>query len=305
MSEFEILLARTWETQSNELSPRYIEKTREGIASIREYYTFKKRMPSKIDYTAKKHRAGYLASFGQRHAYLPYYQLKEVAQLYSKRIPQPEHGELTVTLLGGAAAVELFGLLYFFNESTQVVRKLNVVNIEKVSEWDEVRRLYMSLLKDFFRKVTIKEYIISADLRQPCAEKFAKHHEVLIGTEILMCYNVLNENEVHEQECIVSNLRYILNMHTKPLLILLMEPSPPKSIKRVRPFKDYLASTSEILQSDIKTYRFDQEPLSIAINKGEDNDLNKKLFGPHPGGKSNPVFYNYIKRIALCASKKT
>ena len=105
------------------------------------------------------------------------------------RTPQPQDGELTLTLLGGAAAVEAFGVLYF-NENTQVIRRLNLITIEKVNEWDEVRHLYVNtLLKDFFRKVSIKDFKISADLTQPCQRIFAEHHDVLINTDILMCYN--------------------------------------------------------------------------------------------------------------------
>lgn len=174
--EFEILLARTWETHRNTLDPRFTRNTREAIASIREFYTFKKRMPSKINYKAKKYRAGYLASFGQRHAYLPYYQLRDIRTNFSDRIPRPYQGELTLTLIGGAAAIEAFGILYFFNEQTQAVRRLNLVNVEKIDEWDEVRRLYINtLLKDFFRKVSIREYNIRADLRVLCAILFSKN----------------------------------------------------------------------------------------------------------------------------------
>ena len=134
-AEFEILLARTWESQSNAFSPQYVRKTRAAINSIRQFYTFKMKMPSKINYKMKKNRAGYLASFGERHAYLPYYQLRQISQKFSAKIPQPQDGELTLTLLGGAAAVEAFGVLYYFNEKTQVIRRLNLITIEKVSEY--------------------------------------------------------------------------------------------------------------------------------------------------------------------------
>jgi len=305
MKEFEILLARTWESQSSILSGRYVQKTRDAISYIREFYTFKMQMPSKINYKAKKNRSGYLASFGQRHAYLPYYQLRQIGQQFSAKIPQPQDGELTLTLLGGAAAVEIFGILHYFNEKTQVIRKLNLVTIEKVSEWDNVRSLYLNtLIKDFFRKVSIKQFKINADLRQPCHIQFAQQHAVLTKTDILMCYNVLNENEVSEQHAILKNVRYILNLNMKRLLIMLMEPSPDKSIKRVRPFKVYLASTSEILQDDIQTYRFDEDPLRIAMNTEDPGDLNTRLFGTRTTGAGNPVFYDNIKRIACCAVKK-
>jgi len=305
MAEFEILLARTWESQSNTLSDHYVQKTRDAIAYIREFYTFKVKMPSKINYRLKKNRAGYLASFGERHAYLPYYQLRQIGQKSSANIPQPQDGELTLTILGGAAAVEVFGILHYFNEKTQVIRRLNLVTIEKVGEWDEVRHLYVNtLVKDFFRKVSIKEFKISADLTQPCERRFAEQHAVLINTDILMCYNVLNENEVSKQQAILANLRYILNLNTKPLLVMLMEPSPDKSIARVRPFKTYLASTSDILQDDIQTYQFDEDPLRIAMNKDYPQDLNTRLFRPRAGKAANPVFYNNIKRIAISAVKQ-
>jgi hypothetical protein len=304
-SEFEILLARTWESQSNTLSAQYIRNTRDAITSIRKFYTFKMQMPSKINYRIKKNRAGYLASFGERHAYLPHYQLRQISQNFSVKIPQPQDGELTLTLLGGAAAVEAFGVLYYFNEKTQVIRRLNLVTIEKVNEWDEVRRLYINtLLKDFFRKVSIKDFKISADLTRPCQCNFAEHHDVLIKTDILMCYNVLNENEVNEQPAIIENLRYILNLNLKPLLVMLMEPSPDKSIARVRPFKTYLASISEVLQDDIQTYQFNEDPLRIAMNKDDPQDLNTRLFGQTVAGAANPVFYDSIQRIAFCALKQ-
>ena len=304
-SEFEILLARTWESQSNALSAQYVRKTRDAITSIREFYTFKMQMPSKINYRVKKNRAGYLASFGERHAYLPHYQLRQISQKFSAKIPQPQDGELTLTLLGGAAAVEAFGVLYYFNEKTQVIRRLNLITIEKVNEWDEVRRLYVNtLLKDFFRKVSIKDFKISADLTQPCQRIFAEHHDVLINTDILMCYNVLNENEVSQQRAIIANLRYILNLNMKPLLVMLMEPSPDKSIARVRPFKTYLATISEVLQDDIQAYQFNEDPLRIAMNKDDPQDLNMRLFGQTVGGAANPVFYDNIKRIAFSALKQ-
>jgi hypothetical protein len=305
MTEFEILLARTWESQSNVLSDNYVQKTRDAIASIREYYTFKMHMPSKINYRIKKNRAGYLASFGQRHAYLPYYQLRQISQKFSSKIPKPKDGELTLTLLGGAAAVEVFGILHYFNEKTQVIRKLNLVTIERVDEWDDVRHLYINtLIKDFFRKVSIKEFKISTDLRHPCERKFAENHAVLINTDILMCYNILNENQVREQPAILDNLRYILNLNKKNLLVMLMEPSPDKSIVRVRPFKTLLASTGEVLQDEIQTHYFDDAPLRIVMDKEDQQDLNTRLFIPRVGKTANPLFYDNIKRIAFSAVKK-
>ena len=39
---------------------------------------------------------------------------------------------------------------------------------------------------------------------------------------------------------------------------MLMEPSPDKSIARIRPFKTYLATISEILQDDIQAYQYNE-----------------------------------------------
>jgi len=304
-AEFEILLARTWETQLNVLNRRYLRKTREAIATIREFYTFKKRMPSKINYKFQKYRAGYLASFGQRHAYLPYYQLRDISNNFSSLIPKPTQGELTLTLIGGAAAVETFGILYFFNERTQAIRKLNIINIEKIVEWDEVRSLYINtLIKDFFRKVNIREFPVRVDLRTQCAISFAEFHEEILNTDILMCYNVLNENEVKDQQRIIDNLRYILLLNRKPMLVLLMEPAPSKSIVRVRPFKKYLALICRILQDGIKTYVLDSNPLKIEFEPDDTEGLNRKLFERLPGETYNPIFYSDIKRIAFAAVKK-
>jgi hypothetical protein len=119
-----------------------------------------------------------------------------------------------------------------------------------------------------------------------------------------MCYNVLNENEVSQQGPIIKNLRYIFNLNTKPLLVMLMEPSPDKSIARVRPFKNYLASISEILLDDIQDYQFSEDPLRIEMNKDDPQDLNTRLFAQTSGGGANPVFYDNIQRIAFSALKQ-
>lgn len=176
--------------------------------------------------------------------------------------------------------------------------------IEKISEWDEVRSLVIkNMLKSFFPKVIIKEYKIIADLKKPCYTQFASVHERLVNTDILMCYNVLNENEVHEQQSIINNVRYILLLNMKRLLILLMEPAPNKSIARIRPFKEYLASVGKIIQYDIKDYTFDLAPLNIEY-ESDPNGLNRRLFTRKFNEKYNPIFFNNIKRIAIAATKK-
>jgi hypothetical protein len=301
--ELEYLLARTWEIRDNNLDTAYINKTREAVSQIREFYTFKKRMPSKINYRAMKYRAGYIASFGQRHAFLPYYQLKEIEQQSLGVIPKPINKEITVTLLGAGAALELFGILFYYNEQTSQIRKINLINIEKIKEWDEVRSIFIKgFLKNFFRKVTIEEIKINADLRNPCQKDFADLHEYITNTDILMSYNMLNENEVHDQYKIIENLRYIYFLNKKPLLTLLMEPSPNKSITRIRPFKKFLSLIGEVVYDDIKKYIFDWAPLIIKYEP-EENGLNRQLFKYKRRAKYNPKFYNEIKRISFAAIK--
>jgi hypothetical protein len=262
-------------------------------------------MPKKIRYKANKNRAGYMASFGQRHAYLPYYQLKEIEEEFPQVIPSPnKNGELSITIVGAGAAIELFGVLFYYNEDVQRIRRVNLVTIEKVEEWEEMRSLVTkSMLKRFFPKVAIKEYPIVADLTKPCWEKFAKIHEVLINSDILICYNVLNENEVSVQQKIIANIRYVLVQNVKNLLVLLMEPSPDKAIPRVRPFKEFLTQHATIIHDHIKTYAFNKPPLKIEF-ENEGDGLNRRLFSRKPNEKSNPLFDQTIKRNAVAALKK-
>lgn len=304
-TELEYLIIQAWGIRGDKLSENFIAKTREAVSEIRKFYTFKKYMPKKIRYKANKNRAGYIASFGQRHAYLSYYQLKEVEEQFSQAIPNlNRNGELTITLLGAGAAIELFGVLFYYNQDVQRIRRVRVITIEKVEEWDEIRSLVTkSMLKRFFPKVVIKEYPIVADLTKHCWEDFAGIHEILINTDILMCYNILNENEVIAQPNIIANIRYILSQAMKNLLVLLMEPAPDKAIPRVRPFKEFLIQYATIIHDDIKTFVFDKLPLKIEFESNEDG-LNRKLFSRKPNKKSNPIFDYTIKRNAVAALRK-
>ena len=304
-AELEYLIIQAWGTRGDKLCENFIKSTREAVSEIREFYTFKKYMPKKIRYKANKNRVGYIASFGQRHAYLPYYQLKEVEEQFCQAIPKPnKNGELTITSLGAGAAIELFGVLFYYNQDVQRIRTVRVITIEKVKEWDEIRSLVIkSMLKRFFPKVAIKEYPIVADLTKPCCKEFAGIHEILINTDILMCYNVLNENEVSAQHKINTNIRYILSQAMKNLLVLLMEPAPDKAIPRVRPFKEFLIQHATIIHDYIKTFVFNKPPLKIEFESDGDG-LNRKLFYRKPNEKSNPIFDQTIKRNAVAALRK-
>ena len=74
----EILLARIWQVSGERLDTAYIRKTREAIIDVRTIYRNKgekligeriRRYSQSIDFTQRRYRAGYIASFGERHAY--------------------------------------------------------------------------------------------------------------------------------------------------------------------------------------------------------------------------------------------
>ena len=100
--EFEPILLNAWGSNKTELDKQLALQTRKALSRIRLYYRFKDEYPSKIRYSVAKNRAGYLAAFGQCHAYLSYTHLKKIENHHPLEIPNPgPNGELTVTVLGG------------------------------------------------------------------------------------------------------------------------------------------------------------------------------------------------------------
>ncbi len=118
----ESVLLNIWGGTQDHLDDSLVRKTREALVEIRGAYRFKgefpKKYPSTIQYRLAKNRAGYLAAFGQRHAYLTYTHLKRVEAINPELIPQPEDkkGELVITTLGAGAAIEMYGICLFYNE---------------------------------------------------------------------------------------------------------------------------------------------------------------------------------------------
>ena len=105
----EHLLARVWQVNSEKLDNTYVRKTREAVIDVRTIYRNKgekligekiKRYSQSIDFSRKRYRAGYIASFGERHAYLTYRHLKKVEAVAPEVIPEPQHEELTRDELG-------------------------------------------------------------------------------------------------------------------------------------------------------------------------------------------------------------
>ena len=108
---FEPILINALGSYQDQLDDNLLKKTREALSYIRRVYRFKGELgaesPSHIDFREPKNRAGYLASFVERHAYLAYAHLKRVQAVNQTAIPLPDaHGELTVTLAGAGPAIE-------------------------------------------------------------------------------------------------------------------------------------------------------------------------------------------------------
>lgn len=119
-SLLEGVLVNIWGGTQDKLDGRHLKTTREALARTRAIYRFKGEhgtiQPSRINYKAKSSRAGYLAAFGERHAYLPYLQLRDVAAMRPEAIPIPRgrRNELTITSLGAGTCIELYGMCLFF-----------------------------------------------------------------------------------------------------------------------------------------------------------------------------------------------
>ena len=81
----EKVLINIWGGTKDHLDEYLIKKTRKALLEIRGIYRFRGdfpgKYPSTIRYRIKKNRAGYIAAFGQRHAYLLYAHLNKVGPL--------------------------------------------------------------------------------------------------------------------------------------------------------------------------------------------------------------------------------
>ena len=282
---FEPILINAWGSYQSSLDGNLLLRTREALAYIRRVYRFKGEMgaesPSHLDFTKPKNRAGYLAAFGERHAYLAYAHLKKVQSLNPNAIPQPDaHGELTVTLVGAGPAIETYGLCLFYNEFGHYLKRLTLNLIEKVREWQPTRELVLSgLIKDVLPRVDIYRVPIEVDLRDAnCVQIFSANHDSLIKTQLLFIYNVLNEIESMYAPMVLRNLSYIIKQCEQRLLVLLAEPTAPKASPRIRWLRELLLEHSKVLLDDPNALiEFLEEPTKIAL-EGTDTGLNDRLF---------------------------
>jgi len=301
----ESVLVSIWGATKDYLDSSQIKKTRDALVEIRAIYRFKgeyrKQYPSTINYQPPKNRAGYLAAFGQRHAYLTYAHLKRIEEIKPELIPQPEDKkvELIITILGAGAAIETYGICFFYNEESQRLRKLRLNLVERIDAWIPNRHtVFDKLLKGTFRKLDVIPTDIDADLTKDCIPKLANYYDVIAKSDILLIYNVMNEITTGHSRMVWRNIKFILSSSEQPLLILLAEPSAPNASPRVNWLKIQLAQCSHVIPTnDDEEFLFDSEPLIINFeNTGI--GLNDRLFGVTVDG-SKPQLMTSIKRTHM------
>ena len=301
----ESVLVNIWGGTRNHLSNSLVKKTRRALIEIRGIYRFRGdfpgKYPSSIKYRLRENRAGYLAAFGQRHAYLTYLQVKRVEGTNTGVIPNPENskGELVVTTLGAGPAIEMYGLCLALNEDSQRLQKLRLNLIDKEGEWSSSRHtVFEKVLKDTFPKLEIFPTEIDADLTTDCVSKLAGYYDKLAATQILLIYNVLNEIHVRHAAAVWKNINFILKACDRPVLILVMEPSVPKARARVEWLRRQLAQSSDvILDVPEEEFVFDTEPTRIEL-EGTGDGLNDRLFDQPLDGR-RPALQQTVKRTHL------
>ena len=301
----ENVLVNIWGSTKEHLDDSLIKKTRKALVEIRGIYRFKGDFPGKypsiIQYRLRENRAGYLAAFGQRHAYLTYAHLKMIERVNPEVIPRPDDrkSELVITTLGAGSAIETYGLCYFYNEETQLIQKLRLNLIEKEGAWVSNRNtVFEKVLKDTFPKLEVFPTDIDADLTTDCVPKFADYYDNIAKTDILLIYNVLNEINVIHSKTVWKNIDFILRNCERPLLILLMEPSVPKARPRVDWLKSLLAQYSDVIHDKAEEeISFNSDPIRIDY-EGTKSGLNDRLFGQILDG-SRPHLERSVKRTHI------
>jgi len=301
INAFEPILLKAWGSYQDQFDDNLIKKTRDALSYIRRVYRFKGEQgaesPSRIDYEISRNRAGYLAAFGERHAYLAYSHLKRVQAKNPDAIPMPSvNGELTVTLVGAGPAIETYGLCLFYNENAHELKRLTLNLIEKVKEWQPTRDTVISgLIREVLPKVDIFQIPIEADIKEPnCIQTFATHHDSLVSTQILLIYNVLNEIEAEYSATVLRNLSYIIRQCEHPIIVLLAEPTAKKAWPRIKWLRSLLLQYSTVIIDELNAeFIFSEEPTKISLL-----GLNDKLFG-RSIEKNPPGFETSINRVLM------
>lgn len=300
IDEFEPILIKAWGSYQDEMDDGLLGKTRKALSYIRSVYRFKgergAESPSHLDFRKPENRAGYLAAFGERHAYLSYAHLKKIQATDPNAIPLPnKNGELTVTLIGAGPAVETYGLCLFFNEDATELKHLTLNLVERIREWQPTRDTVISgLIKAVLPKVDIYQVPIEADVRQEnCIQTFAAHHDSLVRSQVLVIYNVLNEIEAEHAPTVLRNLSYIVRQCEQPLLVLLAEPTAKKAWPRIKWLRNLLLEYSTVIIDERARLSFLEEPTKIALR-----GLNERLFS-RTYEKNPPEFVTYLDRVLM------
>ena len=307
----EQLLARIWQLNSDELDNTHIRKTREAIIDVRTIYRNKgeklrgekvRRYSQSIDFSKKRYRAGYVAAFGERHAYLTYRHLKKVEVNTPDAIPETHNGELTVTVIGAGAALELFGLCYFYNEEKSRIRKLHLNFIEKVDDWQSDRDTMIErIIKKTFPKIQIFTNNINIGLHQDNIVSLSQKYDSLARSDIILIYNVLNEITYKFHKYVWKNLEYIFKICDKRALVLLMEPSANYTLSRIKPIYDRLNVYGRTaIKAEEEQFSFSSGQLKIKYEE-DTNGLNIRLFKNYKGGPK-PSFEKTLHRIHMACT---
>jgi hypothetical protein len=310
-SLLEKVLVDIWGGGGDRLSATHLKGTRKALSYIRRVYRHKGEhgtiQPSRINYQLKKNRAGYLAAFGEKHAYLSYLHLNKVQRENPEAIPKPrgKRNELVITSVGAGACIELFGICLFYLSNVprqSLFLKLN--SIEKEREWNSSQHIvFTRVLKDSFSKVDVDPTNIEADLRVDAIPMFANQYNRLTNTDILLIYNVLNEIPSPYATKVWRNIKFLIDIFQRPVLILLMEPSASRAEPRIYEIKRQIAQQTDLIEeSKEEIFHFIEAPVCIKMSDS-DNDLNYRLFKPSSDG-ARPEFDTSISRAHLSSLKK-
>jgi hypothetical protein len=305
----ESVLVNVWGDNGDNLKRNRIKQTRSALAQIRTSYRFRSQrhapQPSHLNYKFSKNRAGYLAAFGERHAYLTYLHLKKVYSLRPDFVPQPlgKRNELVVTSLGAGACIELYGLCLYYLAEFQQRLFLKVNAIEKERGWVPNRHVvFARVLNRAFPKLDIDPINIDADLTGDAISLLSPYYDRLVDTDILLIYNVMNEIPSTYAKRVWRNIKFLLNTFQKPVLILLMEPSADKAEPRIHWLKKQLTQETTLIDTKKEEiFYFDSTPVKIELNPDE-NSLNHKLFGARIDG-ARPNFETNIQRSHFASVK--
>ena len=176
-------------------------------------------------------------------------------------------------------------------------------SIEKEHEWSSSQHIvFTRVLKDTFPKVDVDPINIETDLRSDAIPSLASQYDRLTNTDILLVYNVLNELPSNSASKVWRNIKFLIDIFQRPVLILLMEPSAPKAEPRIYEIKRQIAQQTDLIkESKEEVFHFTETPVCIQMNESTDC-LNYRLFKPGADG-ARPEFSTSISRAHLSSLK--